>query len=248
MPRYICQIVSIKNINKSFGESLVLSDLSFKVEDGQTLCLIGPSGSGKSTILKIINGLIEPDSGDVSVLGQKVDHRDSVELRRKIGFVLQQPALFPHMTVRENVEVVPRLLDWEKEKRQARTTELLDLLGLDAETFSERYPSELSGGQQQRVGIARALAADPELILFDEPFSALDPITRADLQNEVLRLKEKLHKTTVFVTHDIREAFLLGDQVVILNEGKIVQSGTPSEIEAAPADDFVKRFIETGDA
>ena len=182
------------------------------------------------------------------MLGQKVDHRDSVELRRKIGFVLQQPALFPHFTVRENVEVVPRLLDWEKKRRQARTTELLDLLGLDAETYSERYPSELSGGQQQRVGIARALAADPELILFDEPFSALDPITRADLQNEVLRLKEKLHKTTVFVTHDIREAFLLGDQVVILNEGKIVQSGTPSEIEAAPANDFVKRFIETGDA
>lgn len=177
-----------------------------------------------------------------------MDARDSVELRRKIGFVLQQPALFPHLTVRENVEVVPKLLDWKSERRKARTEELLDLLGLETDSFADRYPSELSGGQQQRVGIARALAADPDLILFDEPFSALDPITRADLQNEVLRLREKFHKTTVFVTHDIREAFLLGDQVVILNEGKIVQSGSPREIEAAPANDFVKRFIETGDA
>jgi osmoprotectant transport system ATP-binding protein len=144
--------------------------------------------------------------------------------------------------------VVPQLLGWQKEKCSARTKELLKLMALEAEELGNRYPSELSGGQQQRIGIARALAADPELILFDEPFSALDPITRADLQNEVLRLKEKFHKTTVFVTHDIREAFLLGDKVVILNEGSIVQSGSPSEIEAAPANEFVKRFIETGDA
>ncbi len=182
------------------------------------------------------------------VFGQKVNYRDSVELRRKIGFVLQQPALFPHMTTQQNIEVVPKLLDWDTDRRRARTSELLDLLGMDPDSFRDRYPSELSGGQQQRVGIARALAANPELILFDEPFSALDPITRGDLQNEILRLKEKLHKTTVFVTHDIREAFLLGDEVVILNEGKIVQSGTPSDIEAAPANDFVQRFIETGDA
>jgi osmoprotectant transport system ATP-binding protein len=198
--------------------------------------------------LKIINGLIEADSGEVMVFGQKVNYRDSVELRRKIGFVLQQPALFPHMTTQQNIEVVPKLLDWDTDRRRARTSELLDLLGMDPDSFRDRYPSELSGGQQQRVGIARALAANPELILFDEPFSALDPITRGDLQNEILRLKEKLHKTTVFVTHDIREAFLLGDEVVILNEGKIVQSGTPSDIEAAPANDFVQRFIETGDA
>jgi osmoprotectant transport system ATP-binding protein len=198
--------------------------------------------------LKIINGLIEADSGEVMVFGQKVNYRDSVELRRKIGFVLQQPALFPHMTTQQNIEVVPKLLDWDTDRRRARTSELLDLLGMDPDSFRDRYPSELSGGQQQRVGIARALAANPELILFDEPFSALDPITRGDLQNEILRLKEKLHKTTVFVTHDIREAFLLGDEVVILNEGKIVQSGTPRDIEAAPANDFVQRFIETGDA
>jgi osmoprotectant transport system ATP-binding protein len=150
--------------------------------------------------------------------------------------------------VKENVEVVPKLLDWKAEKRKARTEELLDLLGLEPSAFQGRYPSELSGGQQQRVGIARALAANPELLLFDEPFSALDPITRADLQEEVLRLKEKLHKTTVFVTHDIREAFLLGDVVVILNEGKIVQAGTPAEIESHPANEFVERFIHPSNA
>ncbi|MGB6035442.1 MAG: ABC transporter ATP-binding protein [Cryomorphaceae bacterium] len=241
-------MISLRHISKSFSGNEVLTAIDLRVNAGETYSIIGPSGSGKSTILKIINGLIEPDQGEVRVFDQKVDAKDSVELRRKIGFVLQQPALFPHLTVRENVEVVPKLLDWKAEQRKARTDELLDLLGLETESFAERYPSELSGGQQQRVGIARALAADPDLILFDEPFSALDPITRGDLQNEVLRLKEKFHKTTVFVTHDIREAFLLGDQVVVLNEGKIVQSGTPSEIEAAPANDFVKRFIETGDA
>lgn len=189
-----------------------------------------------------------PDSGSIEVFGENLKAVDRVAFRRKIGFVLQQPALFPHYTVQQNIEVVPKLLRWESEKRSKRTEELLELMGLPGNDFAERYPSELSGGQQQRIGIARALAADPELILFDEPFSALDPITRGDLQNEVLRLKEKFHKTTVFVTHDIREAFLLGDEVVILNEGKIVQSGAPSEIEAAPANDFVKRFIETGDA
>ena len=218
------------------------------MQEAKTLCLIGPSGSGKSTILKLINGLIKPDSGEIKVFRERVDFHHSIQLRRRIGFVLQQPALFPHFTVKENIEIVPKLLDWDSEKRSKRTVELLNLLGLEAEAFADRYPSGLSGGQQQRVGIARALAANPELLLFDEPFSALDPLTRADLQEEILRLKETLHKTMVFVTHDIREAFLLGDVVVILNEGKIVQAGSPEEIEAHPADDFVKRFIETADA
>ena len=159
--------------------------------------------------------------------------------------MLQQPALFPHFTVMENIEVVPKLLGWKDDKRSERTGELLKLVALDTDDMANRYPSQLSGGQQQRVGIARALAADPKLILFDEPFSALDPITRGDLQDEVLRLKERLQKTTIFVTHDIREAFKLGDIVVILNEGKIAQTGTPEQIQTKPANEFVERFISS---
>ena len=241
---YICAIVSFQNIDKCFDGTPVLSDITFQVKEGETLCLIGPSGSGKSTILKLINGLLKPDSGKVEVFGKNVATSDDVELRRKIGFVLQQPALFPHYTVKQNIEIVPKLLGWNDDKCAARTLELLDLMGLNSGGMEERYPSQLSGGQQQRIGIARALAADPKLILFDEPFSALDPITRADLQDEVLRLKKKLRKTTVFVTHDIREAFKLGDVVVILDEGRIIQMGAPEEIKANPSSAFVERFID----
>lgn len=215
------------------------------MKEGETLCLIGPSGSGKSTILKLINGLLKPDTGKIDVFGRDVASADGVELRRQIGFVLQHPALFPHYTVKQNIEVVPKLLGWKEDKCTARTEELLSLMALDSDGLKDRYPSQLSGGQQQRVGIARALSVDPKLILFDEPFSALDPITRGDLQDEVLRLKKKLQKTTVFVTHDIREAFKLGDVVVILNEGRIQQMGTPEQIQAEPVNDFVERFIHS---
>jgi len=242
---YIYTILELTEISKSFDSLSVLRDISFSVNKGQTLCLIGPSGSGKSTILKIINGLIAPTSGKVKVFGQEMNDLDPVALRRKIGFVLQQPALFPHYTVSENIEVVPKLLKTPTELRKKRTVELLDLLHLPADRYAERFPYELSGGEQQRVGIARALAADPELILFDEPFSALDPITRTDLQQEVLRLKEQLRKTAVFVTHDVGEAFLLGDRVIILHEGRIVRQGSPEEIKANPESDFVERFIKS---
>ncbi|MCZ4410098.1 ATP-binding cassette domain-containing protein [Cryomorphaceae bacterium 1068] len=222
--------------------------MTFEAKEGETLCLIGPSGSGKSTILKLINGLLKPDSGKIEVLGSDVASADGVQLRRHIGFVLQQAALFPHYTVKQNMEVVPKLLGWKEDKCAARTAELLQLMALNSNDLMDRYPSQLSGGQQQRVAIARALAADPDLILFDEPFSALDPITRSDLQDEVLRLKQTLHKTAVFVTHDIQEAFKLGDTIVILNEGRVVQKGTPQEIQARPADAFVERFIDRTNA
>lgn len=244
-PLYICPIVSFQHIHQSFDGFSVLSDISFRVKEGETLCLIGPSGSGKSTILKLINGLLLPDSGSVEIFGKSSANTDGVELRRKIGFVLQQPALFPHYTVKQNIEVVPNLLGWDKRKSADRTAELLELMALDPKEMAARYPSQLSGGQQQRVGIARALAADPELILFDEPFSALDPITRNDLQDELLRLKQHLRKTIVFVTHDICEAFKMGDSVLILHNGRVEQSGTPAEISAAPATDFVKQFIQS---
>jgi osmoprotectant transport system ATP-binding protein len=241
---YLYLILRLTEISKSYQNSIVLNEVSFSVEKGQTLCLIGPSGSGKSTLLKIINGLEEPDGGTVSLFGNLVADQDGINLRRRIGFVLQEPALFPHYSVEQNIEIVPKLLKWKSERRRRRTEELLELMGLPYGEYAKRYPAELSGGEKQRVGIARALAADPEIILFDEPFSALDPITRSDLQQELLRLKEKLKKTSVFVTHDVREAFLLGDRIVILNEGKVEQEGTPEEIKAAPKTEFVQRFIQ----
>ncbi|MCH2215695.1 MAG: ABC transporter ATP-binding protein [Flavobacteriales bacterium] len=211
------------------------------------VCIIGPSGSGKSTILKLINGLIKADVGEVTVLGSTLDYNDGAVMRRKIGFVLQKPALFPHYTVAQNISVVPNLLGWSQEKIDVRVRELLEMMRLDPNDYSSRYPSQLSGGQSQRVGIARALAANPELCLYDEPFSALDPITRSELQDEVIRLKTELGKTSVFVTHDIREAFKLGDEIMIINGGKIEQQGSKEEILSNPKTDFVKRFIEQHD-
>ena len=207
------------------------------------LCIIGASGSGKSTLLRILNRLYEPDSGDIEILGSDIRDSSPTLLRRKIGYVLQQPGLFPHWTVAKNIGLVPRLNKWSKAEVFSRVNELMELVQMPPEIYKNRYPAELSGGQQQRVGIARALAARSKLILFDEPFSALDPITRAELQGEVKRLKETLNLTGIFVTHDVREAFLLGDLVLILDEGKLVQIGTPEEIKRNPANDYVKKFI-----
>ena len=207
------------------------------------LCIIGASGSGKSTLLRILNRLYEPDSGKIEISGSDIRDSSPTLLRRKIGYVLQQPGLFPHWTVAKNIGLVPRLNKWSKAEVSNRVSELMELVQMPPEIYKNRYPAELSGGQQQRVGIARALAARSKLILFDEPFSALDPITRGELQEEVKRLKETLNLTGIFVTHDVREAFLLGDLVLILNEGKLVQIGTPDEIKRNPANDYVKKFI-----
>lgn len=207
------------------------------------LCIIGASGSGKSTLLRLINRMYEADSGQIEVFDQDIKNSPPTLLRRKIGYVLQQSGLFPHWTVAKNIGLVPRLNKQSKNEIESRVNELLNLIQMPPNTYRNRYPAELSGGQQQRVGIARALAAKPQLILFDEPFSALDPITRADLQNQLKSLKEKLNLTGIFVTHDVREAFALGDKVMILNEGKMVQMGTPAEIKANPKDEYVKRFI-----
>ncbi len=194
----------------------------------------------------MINRLLEPSDGRILFQGNNLDTLPAVDLRRQIGYVLQQPALFPHWTVRKNIGLVPRLLNWPKEKISQRVSELLQLMQLPAGDFADRYPHQLSGGQQQRIGIARALAARPKLMLYDEPFSALDPMTRAGLGQEVLQLKKNLQITSIFVTHNIREAFTLGDRILILHEGRKIQYGTPEEIQNHPASEFVTKFIETG--
>jgi len=225
-----------------------VSNVSFSVNTGDMLSIIGSSGSGKSTILRLLNRLYDLDKGKIEIFGSDITNVSPTLLRRKIGYVLQQPGLFPHWTAAKNIGLVPRLNNWTKSEIGQRVSDVLKLVKMPPEMYRDRYPSELSGGQQQRIGIARALAAKPELMLFDEPFSALDPITRAELQEEVKNLKRTLNLTGVFVTHDIREAFLLGDRVLILDNGKMVQIGTPDEIRQNPANGYVQKFIkdETG--
>ncbi len=224
-------------------EAAALQELTLEIPAGTFCVLVGPSGGGKTTALKLVNRLIPFDEGDIRIDGRSITELPAVELRRGIGYVIQQAGLFPHMTVGENIETVPRLLGWERERRRARTGELLALVGLEA-TDAKRYPAQLSGGQRQRVGLARALAADPPLLLMDEPFGALDPITRHRLQLEVRRLHREVTKTVIFVTHDVDEAILMGDRIAILREGGVLaQYDTPDAVLARPADDFVARFI-----
>jgi osmoprotectant transport system ATP-binding protein len=219
-------------------------DLSLTVPAGEVCVLVGPSGSGKTTAMRLINRMISITSGDILLGGESVLTRDARELRREIGYVIQQIGLFPHQTVGENIGTVPHLLGWPKERIAARVNELLELIGLDAQEMSGRYPAQLSGGQRQRVGVARALAADPPLMLMDEPFGAIDPINRARLQDEFLALQAKVKKTVVFVTHDIDEAIKMGDRIAILREGgRLAQYDTPREILIHPADDFVAQFV-----
>jgi osmoprotectant transport system ATP-binding protein len=221
--------------------------VSLTIPAGQILMLVGPSGCGKTTTLKMINRLIEPSSGTIRIGGQDARAQDADQLRRNIGYVIQGGSLFPHMTVAANIAMVPKMLGWDKARIAARVDELLDLVGLDPARYRDRYPRELSGGQQQRVGVARGLAADPPVILMDEPFGAVDPITRQRLQDELLSIQEELHKTIVCVTHDFDEAVKLGDQIAILREGAhIAQIDTPANILAAPADRFVENFIGAG--
>ena len=220
-----------------------LIDLSLSVEAGDVCVLVGPSGSGKTTAMRLINRMIPLTSGDILLGGRSVLQRDPNELRREIGYVIQQVGLFPHLTVADNIATVPRLLGWDKSRTTARVEELIELIGLDAE-IGRRYPAQLSGGQRQRVGVARALAADPPLMLMDEPFGAIDPINRARLQDEFLRLQERVRKTVVFVTHDLDEAIKMGDRIAILREGGVLaQYATPREILTHPADDFVAEFV-----
>ena len=221
----------------------LLSDLSLEVHQGETLILLGRSGCGKTTTLKLINRLLDPTEGEVLVEATPTTGWDPIRLRRRIGYVIQEIGLFPHWTVEENVGVVPRLEGWERERIKARTGELLEMVGLEPGGFAARYPRELSGGQRQRVGVARALAADPPIILLDEPFGALDPITRRELQQEFRSLERKLGKTMVFVTHDVREAFILGSRIALLKDGKMVLLGRPEELTKSN-DPEAKAFAE----
>lgn len=238
-------IINFAHVNKKYGKQDIIKDLSFSINQGEFITILGASGSGKTTTLKMINGLEKPNGGQISVLGQDLSQSNLVNLRRQIGYVVQSIGLFPHMTVGENIAVTPKLLKWDKKKIQDRVSQLLDLVNLDQD-FASRYPGQLSGGQQQRVGVARALAADPDLLLFDEPFSALDAITKQDLQKAVKKLHQQLpDKTFFFVTHDINEALFLGDRVMVLNNGQIEQFAQPEEIVKHPQTRYVKRLLET---
>jgi osmoprotectant transport system ATP-binding protein len=242
--RVVFESVSKRYPGTGAGNPGAVEDLSLEVPAGKICVLVGPSGCGKTTSLKMVNRLIEPTSGRILIGDTDVARRDVIELRRSIGYVIQQVGLFPHQTVGENVATVPRLLGWERARQRERANELLELVGLDPARYATRYPSALSGGERQRVGVARALAADPPVLLMDEPFGAVDPIVRERLQNELLRLQENLAKTIVFVTHDIDEAIKMGDLVAVMQlGGHLAQFGPPDEILANPASDFVARFV-----
>lgn len=220
-----------------------VKNISFEIGAGEILALIGPSGCGKTTTMKMINRLIPHTSGQIFINGKDITKEDPVTLRKNMGYVIQQAGLFPHYTIEDNVGLIPQLKKWNPEKKKQRVNEMLQLVGLDPSVFAKRYPKQLSGGQQQRVGVARALAADPEIILMDEPFGALDPITREQLQDELLRLQQNLKKTIVFVTHDMEEALKLGDKIAILKDGELVQIDSPDQILSRPANEFVEGFI-----
>ena len=237
-------MIEFRSISKRFGDgTLAVDDFSVVMPSRRTTVLVGSSGSGKTTLLRMINRMVDATSGELEIDGENVRDIEPVQLRRRIGYVMQNSGLLPHRRVIDNIATVPRLNGMSKKNAHARALELMDTVGLDRD-MAERYPSQLSGGQQQRVGVARGLAVDPNILLMDEPFGAVDPIVRADLQHELVRLQRELGKTVVFVTHDIDEAFLLGDQVVILEKGgRVAQQGSPAEILANPASEFVASFI-----
>lgn len=244
-------MIRLENITKQYEGSdvLAVAPLDLEIKRGEFVCLVGPSGCGKTTTLRMINRLVEPTSGTIWIDGEDVTHKDPNEMRRHIGYVIQQVGLLPHWTIEQNVGLVPSMLGWGKSRIADRVTELLELVGLEPEVFRKRYPKQLSGGQQQRVGVARALAADPPVMLMDEPFGAIDPITRERLQDEFLQLQERIRKTIVFVTHDIDEALKLADRVAIFADGsRLAQFATPFELLSNPADDFVRTFIGEGAA
>lgn len=237
--------IEMTNVTKRFPDAsaAAVDGVSLRIEEGEFITILGTSGCGKTTLLKMVNRLYEPTSGTISLFGEDISTIDKIVVRRRIGYVIQQVGLFPHMTISNNIATVPKLLKWDKSAIEHRVEELLDVVGLDPREFKTRYPSQLSGGQQQRVGLARALAVDPKIMLLDEPFGAIDAITRANLQDELLRLQRGLSKTFLFVTHDINEAFKLGDRVIVMSKGKVRQFDTPRNIALHPADEFTASLI-----
>jgi osmoprotectant transport system ATP-binding protein len=236
-------MISFENVSKKYEDSLILNNLNFEIGTGEFTVLIGPSGCGKTTTLKTINRLIEPNGGKISIDGQDISKIDKVSLRRRIGYVIQQIGLFPNMTVKQNICVVPKLLKYDKEKNEQIVHDMLDLVDMPYDEYAHKYPSQLSGGQQQRIGVLRALAASPPIVLMDEPFGALDPMTRSVLQDEVRRLQQKLKKTIVFVTHDMDEALNMADKIIFMEKGNIVQIAEPEEMLQHPANDLVRSFM-----
>lgn len=236
-------MIRFENVTKKFKDKLVLKNVSFQIQKGDLVAFIGASGCGKTTTLKMINRLIKPTSGKIYISGEDIEQKDVIKLRRNMGYVIQQTGLFPHMTVQENIEIISKAEHIDKEQIIKKTNELMDMVGLDTEDYLNRYPTELSGGQQQRIGVARAFATDPEIILMDEPFSALDPITRVGLQDELIHLHSKLRKTIVFVTHDMDEAIKIADKICIMKDGEILQYDTPENILKNPINEFVSDFV-----
>jgi len=238
-------VIDLRQLTKRYGDRVVVDAVSLTVARGELLVLLGGSGSGKTTTLKMINRLIEPSAGHVRIDGADVASMAPYELRRRVGYAFQQIGLFPHLTIAQNVGITPRLLGWSIDRIDRRVDELLELVELDPATFRDRRPTELSGGQQQRVGVARALAAEPAVLLFDEPFGALDPLTRDRLQQSLRAIRARLAVTIVFVTHDMVEALLLGDRIAVMRDGHLVQIGTPAELLRAPAGEYVAQLMET---
>ncbi|MFF7716298.1 ABC transporter ATP-binding protein [Streptomyces sp. NPDC087659] len=237
-------MIRFEEVGKVYPDGTTAVDgLSFEVAEGELVTLVGPSGCGKTTTMMMVNRLVEPTSGRILVGGEDISRVDPVRLRRRIGYVIQQVGLFPHRTVLDNTATVPSLLGWKKRRARARAAELLDLVGLDPKTFGDRYPPQLSGGQRQRVGVARALAADPPVLLMDEPFGAVDPVVRERLQNEFLNLQATVRKTVLLVTHDIEEAVRMGDRIAVYGQGRIEQFDTPGAVLGTPATDYVARFV-----
>lgn len=237
-------MIKFKNVSKKYGNGLeAVKSLDLEIKKGEILVLIGPSGCGKTTTMKMINRLITHSQGRLTIDDKDINALDSVTLRRNVGYVIQQIGLFPHYTIEQNIALVPRLKKWKEPEIKERVKELLEIVGLDAEEYATRYPKELSGGQQQRVGVARALAANPDIILMDEPFGALDPLTREQLQDELLRIQAEMHKTIIFVTHDMDEALKLGDRIAVMKDGELLQLDTPEQLLSNPAQGFVEEFI-----
>lgn len=237
-------MIKFENVSKKFADNVeVVKSLNLKINKGELLVLIGPSGCGKTTTMKMINRLIPHSKGRITIDGKDINMLDPVALRRDIGYVIQQIGLFPHYTIEENIALIPKLKKWKETERKDRVNQLMKMVGLEPDVFAKRYPRELSGGQQQRVGVARALAANPDIILMDEPFGALDPITREQLQDELLRIQDEMHKTIVFVTHDMDEALKLGDRIAIMKEGELLQLDTPDQLLSNPSHGFVEEFI-----
>lgn len=238
-------IIRFDHVAKRYNGKTVISGLNLTINEGEFFVIVGPSGSGKTTTMKMINALVEPTDGNVYFNNRRIKDYDIRRLRHRIGYVLQQIALFPTMTVKQNIELIPDILGWKKSERSRRSTELLEMVGLSPQKYAHRYPHELSGGEQQRIGILRAIAAKPDVLLMDEPFSALDPISRNALQEMVAEIHQKLGTTIVFVTHDMNEAMRLADRIAVMQNGKLQQAGTPEEIQIRPANEFIRSFFQS---